>query len=82
MRDVINPRHLRDLAIERREVGWEIGDVMTPADLDELADELDRLRQIDADLRHVLKEVIAAGGIELAHRVTTAAIRARTEPAA
>ncbi len=36
-------RMLRDKANERRRVGWEISDVMTPREIDAVADEIERL---------------------------------------
>lgn len=42
MTDIVED--LRAKAAERRRVGWEISDVMTPAELEEIASEIERLR--------------------------------------
>lgn len=46
----------------------------------EAADEIERLRQVEADLVYILRVALAEpDGVVLAHRLTTSAIRARTE---
>jgi hypothetical protein len=41
---------LLEKAAERRKVGWQIGDVMIPAELEAVAKELVRLNQLATDL--------------------------------
>mgnify|MGYP000430353029 CR=1 FL=1 len=42
---MLTPTELREKAAERRRVGWEIGDVMTPGEMDQIANHIERLEQ-------------------------------------
>lgn len=43
---------LRDKAAERVRVGWEVSDVMTPGELQSVANEIERLEKRIARLQH------------------------------
>lgn len=50
-------RMLRDKANERRRVGWELSDVMTPRELDAIAAELD---EKDSAAEKLMRTILSA----------------------
>jgi len=56
---------LRDRAAERRIVGWEISDVMTPGEMEEAANEIARLRERINEAPLLLGQIVLAAGGEV-----------------